>query len=152
MLCPACGDRAVTQPRLGMCNVCFADMQLEQKNRQNHRADQVAALTKVKAREDVRSTTAYQLREVIAGRMHATELMLNRAATILEGNEDVLLVEAAALIVTPDQPASAAPDLDEMISAFVAPLDQDRSRDRSDAGSASIESSGDLIIVHGGIE
>jgi hypothetical protein len=123
-LCPVCGDRAVTQPRIGMCNVCFADMQLQQQRRAEHRADQVSALTKVKAREDVRAATAFQLREALAGRMHVTDLMLVRAATILEGREDVLLTETPPVVASPMQPApTPIAELDAAIATFVAPLD-----------------------------
>jgi len=124
VLCPVCGDRAVTQPRIGMCNVCFADMQLQQKRRAEHRNDQVNALTKVKAREDVRAATAFQLREALAGRMHVTDLMLVRAATILEGREDVLLTETQPVVASPMQPApTPIAELDAAIATLVAPLD-----------------------------
>lgn len=132
-LCPSCGDRAVTQPRLGLCNVCFADMQLQQSRRAANRNDQINAMQMVNAREAIRASTALGLRQAVSEHPDL-RVLLDQAATILEGREDVLITQS-------QQPTTDA-KLDAAIAAFADPLDRDEPQ--PDAGP--------IIIVHGGTE
>lgn len=90
-LCPVCGDRSVTKPQLGMCNVCFADMRDMDQKKAQHRADFLNAAQAVQRREAVRVEVAHRLRSLAATSPEPNKSLFEVAALICEGRDPLML-------------------------------------------------------------